>query len=201
MGQSWPPLQLPGPYEIVEEVLMKSPYFPERSIFFLLFQSASTSEEAAGYFFSWYSSSGHVCVWRIHFIGNHSFMPQPSSQPTPSPDAMKGTQIQPRNLSCFTSSSQASGTSRSWPTGQAKLVWRFCILGPFLTHIVKAEWHIPRSGHVSFRVTLICYKDTAAVWFFTRHPYFNFSFLTSERQGRCWVFVSPVAYPFCTHLG
>lgn len=33
VGLIWLPLQLPRPYEIMQDVLMNSPYFPERSTF------------------------------------------------------------------------------------------------------------------------------------------------------------------------
>lgn len=179
--------------------------FPRKIYFFLLLQSTSISEEAPGCSCSWCISSDHLYVCQETFHREITFFtPQPSSQPAPGPDALKGTQIPPRNLFCLTSSSWASGTSRSWPTGQAKLISRFCVLGPFRTHVVKAEGHIPRSGHVSSRVTSICCKDTAAVWFLARRPDFSFSFLSFEGEGRCWVSVpspSPFAYSFLHPLG
>ena len=36
-GLIWLLLELPGPYEIMQDVLMNSPYFPERSVFSCFF--------------------------------------------------------------------------------------------------------------------------------------------------------------------
>lgn len=136
---------------------MNSPYFPERSIFSCSFSLPPFRKRLLDAPVAGAAPLTTSMFVRSHFIGKSLF-----SHLSPPPNQLqvqlpwREHQSRPGIYFVWLHLLELVVHLGPDPLGRPNWYQDFCILGPFRTHIVKAEGHIPRSGHVSSRVTSIC---------------------------------------------